>query len=133
MCEDQETSKEQAAPQTAGSVAGNNGVARSRSCLGAVLLSRQELHPQRYLLQALKPGCALRVAQAQLVTPAQATRGRSDPQLLFDYRCYLPGGRENMGTDYSPQVGGAAASRRQRGLELGTLPGKAALELGLGA
>ncbi|EFJ50201.1 hypothetical protein VOLCADRAFT_89086 [Volvox carteri f. nagariensis] len=29
----------------------------------------------------------------------------ADPRLLFDYRCYLPDGREQMGTKYPPQIG----------------------------
>lgn len=27
----------------------------------------------------------------KLVTPDKVNKGRADPQLLFDYRCYLPG------------------------------------------
>ncbi len=31
-------------------------------------------------------------------------KGRADPQVLFDYRCYLPDGKEEIGTDYPPQI-----------------------------
>ncbi len=31
-------------------------------------------------------------------------RARANPQLLFDYRCYLQDGREEMGTEYPPQI-----------------------------
>lgn len=40
----------------------------------------------------------------KLVTKEHAPQGHADPQLLLDYRCYLPDGREEMGTDYPPQV-----------------------------
>ena len=41
----------------------------------------------------------------KLIKPAeQAARNTADPQLLFDYRCYLPGGREHMGTEYPPEI-----------------------------
>ena len=26
------------------------------------------------------------------------------PQVIFDYRCYLPNGKDEMGTDYPPKV-----------------------------
>ena len=28
-----------------------------------------------------------------------------NPQVMMDYRCYLPGGKEEMGTNYPPKVG----------------------------
>ena len=27
-----------------------------------------------------------------------------DPQVVLDYRCYLPGGKEEIGTDYPPKA-----------------------------
>lgn len=33
-----------------------------------------------------------------------ARTGHANPQLLLDYRCYLPDGRQEMGTEYPPQV-----------------------------
>ena len=41
----------------------------------------------------------------KLVVAADAPQGAADPQVLFDYRCYLPGGKEELGTDYPPKVG----------------------------
>ena len=40
----------------------------------------------------------------KLVPPEDAPHGVADPQLLFDYRCYLPGGKEAMGIDFSPRI-----------------------------
>ncbi len=40
----------------------------------------------------------------KLVTAADAPHGYADPQVLFDYRCYLPDGKEEIGTDYPPQI-----------------------------
>ncbi|KAG1662705.1 hypothetical protein FOA52_014570 [Chlamydomonas sp. UWO 241] len=41
----------------------------------------------------------------KLVAPdAVASKGHADPQVLLDYRCYLGGGREAMGTEYPPQI-----------------------------
>ncbi|GIL86967.1 hypothetical protein Vretifemale_15166 [Volvox reticuliferus] len=34
----------------------------------------------------------------------QIPRFDADPQLLLDYRCYLPEGQEQMGTQYPPQI-----------------------------
>ena len=45
----------------------------------------------------------------KLVVAADAPQGVADPQVLFDYRCYLPGGKEELGTDYPPQVGVAGS------------------------
>ena len=45
----------------------------------------------------------------KLVVAADAPQGAADPQVLFDYRCYLPGGKEELGTDYPPQVGVAGS------------------------
>ena len=42
----------------------------------------------------------------KLVVAADAPHGVADPQVLFDYRCYLPGGKEEIGNDYPPRVGG---------------------------
>mmetsp|Transcript_5477 Transcript_5477/g.12120 ORF Transcript_5477/g.12120 Transcript_5477/m.12120 type:complete len:525 (+) Transcript_5477:133-1707(+) len=40
----------------------------------------------------------------KLITPDQARKGHADPQLLLDYRCYLPDGKEEIGTDYPPTI-----------------------------
>jgi len=40
----------------------------------------------------------------KLVTAADAPRGFADPQILLDYRCYLLDGKEEIGTDYPPQI-----------------------------
>eukprot|EP00798_Chlamydomonas_sp_ICE-L_P018469 gene18469-24960_t len=43
-------------------------------------------------------------AVLKLVPADQAPHGVADPQLLFDYRCYLPEGKEVIGLDYPPQI-----------------------------
>eukprot|EP00200_Dunaliella_tertiolecta_P002061 CAMPEP_0202342448 /NCGR_PEP_ID=MMETSP1126-20121109/3006_1 /ASSEMBLY_ACC=CAM_ASM_000457 /TAXON_ID=3047 /ORGANISM="Dunaliella tertiolecta, Strain CCMP1320" /LENGTH=474 /DNA_ID=CAMNT_0048933401 /DNA_START=1018 /DNA_END=2442 /DNA_ORIENTATION=+ len=43
------------------------------------------------------------IQKSASATPAHATRGRADPQMLLDYRCYM-GEQDQMGTNYPPQV-----------------------------
>lgn len=41
----------------------------------------------------------------------EAPRAYVNPQILLDYRCYLPGGKEDLGLDYPPKVSPCIHSR----------------------